>query len=170
MYKNIPSKASLSTTSFGISRREVFLVGAAVFIGLALLAVPYTSIFARVVISFLFMGGMAVYTFWRIDGQWPIEVYLLNRLKYQARARAFVRGGQRTISGHQVDSRAPAKKEPRVYSPAGRVLFELPGFSNRQLLSSVAGMVILAVFLAWVGTGGVVDAQIQLRMLFERGL
>ncbi len=170
MHKNIPSKASLSTTSFGISRREIFLLGSAVFIGLALLAVPYTTIFARVIISFLFMGGMAVYTFWRIDGQWPIEVYLLNRLKYQARARAFVRGGQRTVSGQQVSSQSQAKKEPKVYSPAGGVILELPGFSNRQLLSSVTGLVILAVFLAWVGTGGVVDAQIQMRMLFERGL
>ena len=172
MYKNIPGKASLSTTSFGVSRREVFLLGAAVFIGLALLAVPYTAIFGRVVVSFLFMGGTAVYTFWRVDGQWPIEVYLFNRLKYQARNRAFVRGGQRIVSGQEkVDSIAAGRsKIPEAYHPAGGVLLELPGFSNGQLFFSVAGVVILAIFLAWVGTGGVADAQVQLRMLFEDGL
>ena len=97
MYKQIPSKASLSTTSFGISRREVILLGAAVFVGLALLIVPYASIFGRVVVSFLVMGGMMVYTFWRVEKQWPIEVYLFNRMKYQARERAYVRGGQRIL-------------------------------------------------------------------------
>ena len=164
MYKNIPGKASLSTTSFGISKREVFLLGATVLIGLALLAVPYTAIFGRVVVSFLFMGGMVLFTFWRVEGQWPIETYLFNRLKYQARTRAFVRGGQRIVSREQeAHARAAA---PEAYFPAGGVLLEAPGFSNRQLLASVTGVVILAIFLAWVGTSGVTDAQVQLRMLF----
>jgi hypothetical protein len=166
MYRNIPSKASLSTTSFGISRREIFLLGAAVLVGLTLLAVPYAPIFGRVVLSFLFMGGMTIYTFWRVEKQWPIEVYLFNRLKYEARGRAFVRGGQRTLS-RQEGNGAEYEKIPETYSPAGGVLLEVSWFSNQQMAASVLGVVILAVLLAWVGTGGVVDAQIQLQILFR---
>lgn len=172
MYKNIPSKASLSTTSFGISRREVFLLGAAVLVGLTLLAVPYAPIFSRVVLSFLFMGGMTIYTFWRIEKQWPIEVYLFNRLKYKTRGRAFVRGGQRTLSAQDRygAKEAANEKAPETYSPAGGMLLEVPWFSNQQLAASVFSIVILAVLFAWVGTGGVVDAQIQLRMMLRNQL
>lgn len=166
--RNLPGKANLSTTSFGISKREVFLLGGAIFIGLVLLAIPYGPIMVRVVISFLFMGALAIYTFYKVEKQWPIEVYLINKLKYKMRHRAYVKGGQSIVSKeNQARSfEEKQKKAAQTYQPAGGYLLGMKPYSNFELVVSVSGVVFFAILLAWVGTGGVEEAQVQLRHFF----
>ena len=47
----LPSKASFKTTAFGVSARELIIIGGGLLLGLAILAVPFTSIFIRIVLA-----------------------------------------------------------------------------------------------------------------------
>ncbi|MCB2160636.1 hypothetical protein KQH40_00960 [bacterium] len=171
-HNQIPGKASLSTTSFGISKREVVLLGATIFIGLILLAIPYAPVFIRVAVSFIFMGGLALYTFWRVEKQWPIEVYVINKIRYMTRNRAYVKGGESIVIPKQSNEPSRSNKQgksaiPDTYAPEGGYLFEVASFTNAQLLATITGMVFLAILLACAGTGGIEDAQNQLRYLLR---
>ena len=158
---SLTSKTPLSITSFGVPARDVIIIGIALVISLIILATPFAVIFVRIVAAAALFSASVVYAFWRVDRVWPIEVYLMNKYGWEARKRFFVKGGA------QSDSLKPPAVAAATYdAPA---LFWLPGQfspkSNLQLFFSMLSIFVLVVFLSWIGTGGIEQAQALIRTL-----
>ncbi|MBN2499152.1 MAG: hypothetical protein JXB38_00215 [Anaerolineales bacterium] len=164
----LPSRAPLDTTAAGVKRRELVLILTAVGLGLLILVLPLGPILGRVALAFGLGGALVVYAFWRVDRQWTIEGWLYGRLQYARREKRFVRGGEHT---RQVEKQAGESKidiPPLMRSAAqdtNDVLFWIQAYTNGQLLARVGSVALLAVFLTWSGTGGVVRAQQWIRSL-----
>ncbi len=164
----LPSRASLDTTAAGVKRRELVLILTAVGLGLLILVLPLGPILGRVALAFGLGGALVVYAFWRVEREWTIEGWLYGRLQYARREKRFVRGGERAQQLEKQAAQAEVDIPPGMRSAtqdSEGVLFWIGAYTNGQLLARVGSVALLALFLAWSGTGGVAQAQDWLRAL-----
>jgi hypothetical protein len=180
---NIPTKTSFQTTAFGVRARELVILCAAGFLGLALLALPLGSIFIRILLAAGLSGAGILAAFWRVERTWTIEAYLFNRWKYSLRPRRFVKGGSQfggaampwEVSSPAVpetvrEEDGKASREKDAPAAQAQPLFWLPErlvpHSNGELAGFVLSSFAVTVFLGWVtASGGVGLIQSQLQLL-----
>jgi hypothetical protein len=182
---NVPAKTNFSTTALGVRPRELIIIGAAGFLGLALLALPLGSIFLRILIAAGISSAGLTYALWKVQNVWTIEEYFFHRLRYSRRARRFLKGGaaaaglnmhadpgiEAPLSGVAPSVEDNLAGQPVMDRPA-KPLFWLPAAlspqSNRELLGLVGAWFAVTVFLGWMlASGGIEDIQIHLRLLWS---
>ena len=166
----LPGRASLDTTAAGVKKRELVLILAAVGLGLVILVLPLGPILVRVALAFGLGGALVIYAFWRVDREWTIEGWLYGRLQYARRDKRYVRGGEHARHFEKRSGAAEINLPVGMRSAAqdaDEVLFWINAYTNGQLVARVVSVMLLAVFLAWSGTGGVQSAQHWLRSLVK---
>ena len=160
----LPPKAQFKTTSFGVKKRDLLISGGGVLIGIAVLAVNFAPVMARVFIFVIIAGASALLAFWRVEGQWPIEQYLIGKTRWGKRNRKYVKGGAKASTIRDISFEAYMEES----APAEKALFSIWDFSNEQLLFTVISLSALGVLLAWLGTGGIEEAQLILRSIVRQ--
>jgi len=151
---SLPFRTSFKTSSLGIGNREAYIIVSGLAVGLINLGVDYTNIFVRIVVFFIISSAALFYSLYRVKGEFPIEVYLVNRFKYLKSERKFVKGGawgkedEKDLQNF-IEKKAPAKAA-LFYLPTG-----LSPRNNEELFLYVSCYCLCGISLAWFGTGGV---------------
>jgi len=165
----IAPRTDFQATQWGFTTRDFGITITGVLLGILQVITPYASIFVRLVLFAFIVLSAVVLAFWRVDKVFTLEEYFINRIKQWRGAReVYTKDGAAFKNLGQYHNPPLAVDEiPKTNSTAsGHVIGILPAWltpkSNQDLLFSALSIFSFVIFVAWVGTGGVQDAQVLL--------
>jgi hypothetical protein len=162
----IAPRSDFQATQWGFTTRDFGITITGFLLGILQVITPYVSIFFRLVFFAVIVLSAVVIAFWRVDKVFTLEEYLLKRIRLQRGAReVFTKDGAAFDNLQQYHNPPISEKSAPKTNPSasGHVIGVLPGWltprSNQDLLFSALSVLSFVVFIAWIGTSGVADAQ-----------
>jgi hypothetical protein len=172
--RKIAPRTNFNATRWGFTTRDFGIIAVGLLLGIAQVITPYASIFVRLILFAVIVLGAVTIAFWRLDGVLTIEEFLIKRIKRWGGVRdAFTKTGADSIARQQYTAHAPPAEEKKTPTAAGKVLGWLPAWlipgSNQELVFTMAAIFCIFAVGAWIGTGGVKEAQVLMNN-FARSL
>ena len=172
MMNKLPPRTDFDATQWGFTTRDFGIAIGGIFLGILQVITPYASIFIRLILFAIIVIAGAVFAFWRVDKVYTLEEYLINLVEqWRGHRRVYTKDGADIDVLHPysniVTGDADTQKIERIRkitpTAPGKVLFIIPRWfvpkSNEDLLYSALSIFSFVLFISWIGTGGVKDAQ-----------